>query len=405
MSRITLDILKVIKRSPKPLSKSDIVKTTSFSLATVNEHMEFLLRSELVVENDRGPSTGGRKPILVSFNAELGYTVAIDLESTYVRVGIADLNSHILMSESSRDINVGAGPTAVLEKIKAILFVLMEKMGIQSAKIKGIGMGLPGPVRYSEGITTSLAIMPGWENYRVREFWAQYFDCPCYVDNNVNTMALAEQAQFSDDEHPNTIYVKVGNGIGASIICSGQIYRGSTEYAGSIGHVNIGHDKLCYCGNRGCLEALAGGRAISARAEELAVSGQSEFLRTMLERRKKLTLADVREAVIEADPVAVELMRECGNAIGNVLSGLVNFFNPSLVYIGGAVSGVGDVLLASIRQSIYQHSLPLTTRQLSIQHLTLGENAGLIGAAVLIVDEIINSNSIINNDLSVRQYS
>ncbi|WP_424768250.1 ROK family protein [Paenibacillus sp. sgz302251] len=405
MSAITTAILKVIRQSQKPISKADLVRMTNYSLATVNEHTECLIRSNLVAEVERGPSTGGRKPILLSFNAELGYVIAIDLESTHARVGIADFNCNIVISESSRDIDVSLGPSAVLEKIKAIVFRLMEKHDIKRNQIKGIGMGVPGPVRYNSGITTSLAIMPGWENYQVRQFWIQHFDCPCFVDNNVNTMALAEQIINVNTDHPNIIYVKIGNGIGASIICNGQLYRGSTEYAGGIGHINIGHDQLCYCGNRGCLEAKAGGRAIAIRAEQMARSGQSELLKRMLDSKGKLTLSDVRKAVIESDAVAVELMRECGIIIGDVLAGLVNFFNPSLVYVGGAVSGVGDVLLASIRQSIYQHSLPLATRSLTIQHMSLGENAGIIGAAFLAVEETIFGNGLMDTKASLRSYN
>ena len=397
ISPVTLEILKVIRKSQRAVSKAELVKLTNYSLATVTEHTELLLRNNLIIEKERGPSTGGRKPILLSFNVDLGYIIAVDLESTHVKVGIANLNCDLLISESTTDIDVSSGPTVVLEKIKEIAFNLMKKIGILHHQIKGIGMGLPGPVRFREGIPASLAIMPGWENYKVREFWRQYFDCPCFVDNNVNTMALAELARNADTAYKNFIYVKIGNGIGASIIYNGQIYRGSNEFAGNIGHINIGHDELCYCGNRGCLEALAGGRAIAKRAEQLARSGKSEFLKKILEEKNKLTLADVRQAVTESDPVAVELMRECGNLIGNVLAGLVNFANPSCIYINGAVSQVGDVLLAAIRQSVYQHSLPLMTRNLTILHSSLGENAGIIGAAVLIADEIISRNFIENH--------
>lgn len=390
MSAITLTILNAIRRSSVPQSKANLVKQTKFSLATINEHTELLLQRGLVMESDVGPSTGGRKPRLLSFNAKLGYIVAIDVESTRVKVGLTDLNCRMEATEVCRDIDIGSGPTAVLEKTKEIVFQLMQASGIKPDQIKGIGMGLPGPVRFSSGIPASLDIMPGWENYDVRSFWKQYFDCLCFVDNNVNTMALAEQLQFGADGSQNFIVVKIGNGIGASIICNGQIFRGATEYAGSIGHINIGHDKLCYCGNRGCLEAYAGGRAIAARAELLARSNQSEKLKKRLEEKGKLKLSDVREAVVQSDPVAVELMRECGSVIGNVLSGLVNFFNPSDVIVGGSVSSVGDVLLASIRQSVYQHSLPLVTRNLNIRQLMHGDDAGLIGAAALVADEIID---------------
>jgi predicted NBD/HSP70 family sugar kinase len=138
---------------------------------------------------------------------------------------------------------------------------------------------------------------------------------------------------------------------------------------------------LCYCGNRGCLEAFAGGRAIAARAEAFARDGRSATLAAMLAEKKKLALRDVVKAVGESDPDAVGLIRESGNAIGTVLAGLANFFNPSHIIVGGGVSQVGDVFLAAIRQAIYQHSLPLTNRSVVISHSILGANAGLVGAA------------------------
>ncbi len=400
MPPITRAILNAIRKNQSPVSKAELVKITRLSLATINEHVEFLLRSNLILESEIGPSTGGRKPRLLSFNAELGYIVTIDLESVRAKVGIADLDCRIISSEYLRNIDVGAGPLEVLEKIKDLVFKLMNQLQIRADQIKGVGMGLPGPVKHSSGTTTSLSIMPGWENYEVGRFWKQHFECPCRVDNNVNTMALAEHSRYPDPDKENMICVKIGNGIGASIIVGGRIYRGANDYAGGIGHINIGHDTLCYCGNRGCLEAIAGGRAIAVRAEQLASSGQSVMLKRLLDEKGALTLSDVRKAVVAADPVASELMRECGNAIGNVLSGLVNFFNPSSVYIGGSVSEVGNVLLAAIRQAIYQHSLPLTTRNLSIHPLSTGEDAGIIGAAVLIADEIIAGNYLPQNALA-----
>lgn len=400
MPRVTSEVLQAIRRSRKPVSKAELVRLTNYSLATITEHTEILLQNRLILETDRGPSTGGRKPQLLSFNAEAGYIVAIDLESTHVGVGVTDLNCKILVSESSNDIDVAAGPAAVLEQIKDLVFALLRSKGIESSRVKGIGMGLPGPVEYSLGLPASLSIMPGWDRYPIRQFWAQYFECPFYADNNVHTMALGEQMLVHHTKVENLIFLKIGNGIGAGIICNGQIYRGSTECAGNVGHISIGHDFLCYCGNRGCLEALAGGRAIAARAEQMARDGQSEFLAAILAEKKKLTLADVRKAVEESEPVAVELMRESGTAIGNVLASLVNFFNPALILIGGGVSQVGDVLLASIRQAIYQRSLPLTTRNLVIQHSSLGENCGIIGAAVLTINEIMH-RSVVKTELSL----
>jgi predicted NBD/HSP70 family sugar kinase len=138
----------------------------------------------------------------------------------------------------------------------------------------------------------------------------------------------------------------------------------------------------------GCLEALAGGAALARDAEEAARSGRSEILRALLEEKGALTASDVALASKHGDPTSVELITEAGRLVGQMLTGIVNFFNPSLVVIGGGVSGAGDLLLATIRQSIYRRSLPLATRDLVVRRSTLDGRAGVIGAATMVSNEL-----------------
>ena len=389
LSLVTAQVLSAVRGQRVPVSKAELVRLTDLSLATVTEHVELLLDGGLLREGDVGVSSGGRKPKLYGFNADGGRIVAIDLESTHVNVAVTDFCLRILASTSSDDLDVGQGPEIVLSHIRDLVFGLLQDAKVPPDQVKAVGMGLPGPVSVSTGLPSSLSIMPGWDNYPVGTFWKKHFDCPSYIDNNVYTMVLGERMANLDDRPANMIFVKIGSGIGAGILCNGEIYRGATEHAGEIGHTSIGHDQLCYCGNRGCLEAFAGGRAIAARAEALARDGRSATLAAMLADKKKLTLRDVVKAVGESDPDAVGLIRESGKAIGTVLAGLANFFNPSHIVVGGGVSQVGDVFLAAIRQAIYQHSLPLTNRSVVISHSILGANAGLIGAAILALDSTI----------------
>ena len=384
-----IELLEAIRRSRRPISKAELVRQTALSLATVTEHTDLLLRSRLALEGDKGESTGGRKPKLLEFNVDAGRIIAIDLESTKVRVAVTDLRANILAISPTTPVDVSDGPPVVLEKIKDLCFDLLQRNGILRSDIKGVGMGIPGPVTFSLSRPASLSIMPGWDRFPITDFWRQHLDCPCRIDNNVYTMALGEQTVEFLSEPVDLIFLKVGNGIGAGIICEGRVYRGATETAGEVGHTNIGHDILCYCGNRGCLEAVAGGRAIARRAEALAREGRSAQLSSILEEKKRLSFNDVIQALDDMDPVAVELMRESGNAIGKVLASLVNFFNPSHIVIGGGVSQVNDVLLAAIRESVYRQSLPIATRTLAIQHSALGADAGIIGAAALTLDDAI----------------
>ncbi|HTX00630.1 MAG TPA: ROK family protein [Acidimicrobiales bacterium] len=160
---------------------------------------------------------------------------------------------------------------------------------------------------------------------------------------------------------------------------------------GDIGHVAVGGggDVVCRCGNAGCLEAVAGGYALGRRAAAAAKDGSSPFLGALAESGRRLEARDVATGAAHGDPFCVELLVQAGHQIGGVLATVVNFYNPSLIVLGGGVSGAGDLLLAAIRESIYRRSLPLATRNLRIVRSSLGHVGGAIGAAALVVDELL----------------
>jgi predicted NBD/HSP70 family sugar kinase len=389
-SPATTRVLNAVRGQGRAISKAEIVGLTKLSLAAVTEHVEILCASGLLRVHDLGASSGGRKPKLYGFNAEAGCIVAIDLESLRVNVALLDFGLRILHSASSEEIDVTRGPDATMVQIKDLVTGMLKAAAVEPGLVKGIGMGVPGPVSFSRALPTSLSLMPGWDNYPLREFWRAHFDCPQFVDNNVYTMARGERALDPTAVPEDMIFVKIGNGIGAGIICDGQVYRGATEHAGEIGHTNIGHDVLCYCGNRGCLEAIAGGRAIARQAAEHARAGRSQGLAAALASKGSLGLGDVIKAVHESDPIAVALVRESGAAVGRVLASLVNFFGPSHIIVGGRIAQTGDALLAAIRQSVYQYALPLSTRTLTIKKSAVGAQVGVFGAALLALDNTLD---------------
>jgi predicted NBD/HSP70 family sugar kinase len=183
----------------------------------------------------------------------------------------------------------------------------------------------------------------------------------------------------------NLISVKIGTGIGAGIICEGKIYRGSSGCAGDIGHICVDKDgPVCACGNKGCLEKIAGGAGIAERATAGARNGRSPALMGRYERNGgMLTAEDVGAAALEGDEFAIEVVRESGRLVGEVLAALVNFYNPDMIVIGGGVSNLGNLLLSSIRQAVFSRSLPLATRNLQIVFSGIGPDSGMLGAISL----------------------
>jgi glucokinase-like ROK family protein len=235
-------------------------------------------------------------------------------------------------------------------------------------------------------------IMPGWDQYPVRDVFGERYDVPVWVDNDVNVMALGEVRAGAGRDEGVVVYVKIGTGIGAGIVIDGKLLRGAQGSAGDVGHIQVRDDPsvVCRCGKIGCLEALAGGGAIARRADEAVRAGRSRVLADLLARNGRLTAADVAVAASHGDPVSLELFNEAGRLVGAMLASVVNLLNPSLIVIGGGVAMSGDGLLASIRHTVYGRSLPLATRDLVIQRGALGHTGGVIGAASMVVDELFS---------------
>ena len=237
--------------------------------------------------------------------------------------------------------------------------------------------------------------MPGWDRFPVASFLHRKFTCPVFVDNDVNVMALAERDKGAAAQDRDFIFVKAGTGIGSGIVVDGRIYRGAKGAAGDIGHIGAGEDDtLCHCGNRGCLEAVAGGRALALKATEAAHSGASRFLGARLAEGAVITPELVGLGALRGDEECLKLIITAGKTLGDVLAKLVNFFNPSLIVVGGGLSDLGERYVASIRESIYRRSTPLATADLVIKRSTLGETAGVIGSAILVLDEIFSQKNV-----------
>jgi glucokinase-like ROK family protein len=356
-----------------------------------------LLRSKLSVELDRlaeiglvekaglAASRGGRRSSIVRLASDLRF-VGIDIGATSVDVAVTDGSLEVL-GHAAEEIDIRHGPDVVLGQTVELLGKLRSE-GVAST-IHGVGIGVPGPVSFRDGVPVAPPIMPGWDKYPVREVMSQEFGCPVLVDNDVNILALGELHAGLARSVDDFLLVKIGTGIGCGIVVGGEVYRGISGSAGDIGHIRVGeYGPTCACGNTGCLEAYFGGSALARDALTAARAGRSEFLADRLAATGALTALDVGAAAAAGDPVAVQLVRDGGRRVGQVLAGLVSFFNPGLVVIAGGVAGLGHALLAEIRGVVYRRSLPLATGNLPIVLSELGDTGGVIGGARLISDHI-----------------
>jgi glucokinase-like ROK family protein len=383
-----VEVLDEIRRGTSR-SRADLVTRTGLGRAIVARRVQELLDRGLAIEGDLGPSTGGRPPRHLAFPADAGRVLVADLGATSIAVAQTDLAGRIL-GHYTEPADIAHGPEPVLGRVEELFVRLEQTSHHGGAPVWGVGLGVPGPVEFATGRPVSPPIMPGWDGYPIRERFAERFGAPVWVDNDVNVLALGEWRSGIAQGHDNVVVVKIGTGIGAGIISHGRLHRGAQGAAGDVGHIGVVNDRsvTCRCGNSGCLEALAGGYALGLQGEAAAVEGRSRRLAAALDERGAVTAEDVARAAAFGDPVAVALLADAGRLVGQVLASVVNFFNPSLIVIGGGVAQSGDQLLASIRQTVYERSLPLATRSLVIQRSSLGMLGGVMGASSLVVDQL-----------------
>jgi len=376
-------------------SRSELVARTGLGRAIVAQRVGELVDRGLVTEGDVGPSTGGRPPRRLTFRADAGHVLVADLGATSIDVALTALDGRVL-AHHDEPASIEAGPEAGLDRVDALFETLLRTTTGIPGRLWGVGIGVPGPVEFESGRPISPPIMPGWDGYPIRERFTERYGAPVWVDNDVNLLAMGEWRSGVAAGHDNVVVVKVGTGIGAGIISDGHIHRGAQGSAGDVGHIQVTEDPavICRCGNIGCLEALAGGGALGRAGEAAALEGRSERLRLALHQGGSVSAQDVARAASFGDPAAVALLQSGGRRIGSMLASVVNFFNPSLVVIGGGVANSPDQFLASIREAVYRRSLPLATRDLLIQRSSLGGLAGVIGASSMVVDQLFARESI-----------
>lgn len=379
------EVLALI-RAGSARTRSDVAESTGLSRMTVAQRIAALLDARLIREAGAATSSGGRRAAHLEFNAGKSAVVTIAAETTHARVALTDLVGRVLAVEDV-PIAVTERPERFLSVISETIAALLEARGVPTSSVCGIGMAVPGPVDPTSGRPSEPPIMPGWDAYPVAEYLTDALGISTVlVENDANAMALGEQATRYPD-CPSLTYVKVSTGIGTGIVINGAIYRGIDGGAGDIGHVRLPDepDAVCQCGARGCLAAVASGRAVASALTELGVRASSG--------------RDVGALLAAGDADAMRLTQEAGRRLGAVMATVVCLINPSVLVIGGALASAP--LISGIRESLYPLSLPRATRHLDVRLSASGENSVIIGMARLVVDHVFAPDAV-NARLAAR---
>jgi predicted NBD/HSP70 family sugar kinase len=361
-------------RSKGSASRAELARLTGLSRSTVSTLVADLQSTGLVVEHEPAAADArgaqqGRPPALLTLDRSAGLVLGIDFGHEAVHVAIADL-SRTILAERISALDVDNSASRALDVAVKLADEVVAAAGVDGERILGAGVGLSGPIDVAAGTIHAGKILPGWAGVKPVDELAARLDVSVHLDNDANLGALAEVTLGAGIGARDAIYLMVSGGVGAGLILGGELYRGTGGTAGELGHVLVDESgPICRCGNRGCLEMMAGGRAILA----LLRSSNGD----------DLTLDEVMALANDGDSGARRAIADAGRVLGRSIAAMVNAFNPELVIVGGAVSVAGDVLLDPLREAVHRYAIPSAAADVRITRGVLGERAEVLGALEL----------------------
>ena len=309
------------------------------------------------------------------------YSIGIDLGGTDIKAGLVSATGE-LSCQVVLPTHVDAGPKAVASRIaEATREVVAKAEEQRTTDIIGIGLGAPGLIIAETGVVHFSPNFPGWTDIPLVDDVKKALgiqSLPVFMDNDVNAMTLGELRHGAGVGYQSIVALTLGTGVGGGVVIDGQVYHGSRNTAGELGHTVVEpNGRYCGCGNQGCLEAYAGAKNIVERTQEKIAAGSNTKLTS------ELTPKRIAAAAHAGDSLAVEIFAETGVYIGIALTSIAHVLNPEVAIIGGGIAEAGESLLFEpIRNEFTRRAMDIPG-MMKVVPATLGNRAGIVGAAML----------------------
>ncbi len=362
------------------ISRTEIVHETGLPAATVTRITREFVAAQLVTEEVTATSdtTSGRRPILLRMNPKMGFVVGVKLREDSMSLAVCDLGCAVVYSYEA-SLPEGKVPYEVTNAIASAVADAMRQADVPRSRLLGVGIGLAGLIDSAAGICRYSAIM-GWRDVELRAPLEYLLRVPVRLDNDVNTLAVAERLFGPVRAVRDFVVVTIGRGIGLGVVMGGDIYRGASGGAGEFGHTTIDMSSdapMCNCGKRGCLEAIASDYGILR-----AALGRDPGSHVEAEMQALLARTDERDVQ--------QIFARAGTVLGAAVANLINIFDPELVLLTGEGVRAGDLLLQPMRDAIPQHTFGRPFDLAALRVATTDEAAWARGAASLIMQEVFH---------------
>lgn len=368
------------------LPTAELARQLNVSCPTITKLLLELVSEGYVCDTGKIETPGGRRPLTYGLVADAGYFLGVDLHDDKVNFGVIDLNKN-MVSISKHNRLTTEDSTAALNELCTMIENYIASMDFEKSQILGMGIILRGRVDSSTGHSYNHFT---FENRPLSQVMKERIGIETIIENDTRAMAYAEYTCGDTGDAKNALFINITRGVGVGIVIGGKLYYGKSGFAGEFGHIPFfDNETICYCGKKGCLETEASGAALESKFNFSLRQGASSILSDKFKRGERVTLTDIIEAAHKDDVLSIELITGIGEKLGRGIGVLINIFNPELVVVGGVMSEVGDYLMLPIRTALNKYSLSLVNRDTILRLSSLGDSAGVIGAAQLTRNSIL----------------
>lgn len=365
---------------------ADLSRILNVSNPTITKLVGELIQEGYVRDLGKIETGGGRRPCAFGLVSDSGYFLGVTILDDALCFEVIDLNKNPVTVQKDIPFAYNTN-TQFIETLVQRIQEFIATLGSARDKILGMGITAKGRVDAASGVIYNTMNTDGYPLARI--IWEKT-GIETIVENDTRAMTYAEYLSGDNSGVQNALFINIGRGIGVGIIVRGKLYYGKSGFSGEFGHIPFfDNEKICQCGKKGCLETEASGMALETIFADRLRDGASSILSDKFRAGETISMYDIIEAAKNDDVLSIDLITSIGEKLGRGISVLINLFNPELVVIGGPLSEVGDYLMLPIRTALNKYSLRLVTRDTTLRLSTLGDTAGVRGAALLTRNRIL----------------
>lgn len=364
-----------------------IAQNISLSVPSVQANMNELIKDGFIEEKGQGFSTGGRRPNIYGLKRDSFYILCIDVGRFEVRLAMVDSQMNIVIGIVSHEIKF-QDDFSYLEEVCKLTDNFIDTSSIKKEKVIGIGLDMPGLIDSKKGVNLSYF-------YNPEEVLAVHlqkrFNLPVFLENDSNSLALAERWYGEVRDKENAIVLLLSWGIGMGLIINGELYVGASGFAGEFSHIpSVENGNLCWCNKQGCLETVASATALSNLVKEGVRSGlASSIFKSVNGNEDHIDPGIVIDAAHQGDQFAIKILSDVGYELGKGIATLIQVLNPEIIVLGGRMARARQFLITPIQHALHTHCNPILINNLNIRTTNFGNEAAILGSAILVADRLL----------------